>query len=427
MAGEGSLAGAGYEAFARRIVASGIVTDPWVAGEPRFREEPVIVSAADARAMYRVAEGVAEVYNELCLMVGDDPELLDTFFGLSPYQKAMWLASQPLWHTIARADVFITDEGLQIAELNCDTPTGEAEAIVLGPLAARAGTTDPNRQLAARFAEVTEILASAMLAKNTDKAPAKGSGLRRAGIVYPTELPEDLSLVRLYKKTFEERGWEVVLGSPYNLAHDEERGLLLFQDPISLVLRHYKTDWWGERQSAWDDEELLDSQPLEEPLEAVLAALLAGRVAVVNPFGAVVPQNKRAMAFMWEQIHRFSHRAQEIIRAHVPVTRRLEAFHLEQLIAQKDDWVLKSDYGAEGDEVVIGRRATAELWSESLTHARKNRWIVQRYFHAKEGARGETINYGVFVLAGEAAGLYARVQVGATDDRALSAPVLIAG
>ena len=36
-----------YEAFARRITASGVVTDPWVFGAPRFREEPVVVSAAD--------------------------------------------------------------------------------------------------------------------------------------------------------------------------------------------------------------------------------------------------------------------------------------------------------------------------------------------------------------------------------------------
>lgn len=217
-----------YEAFARRITASGIVTDPWLAGEPRFREEPVIVGAGEAREMYRVAERVAEVYDELCSMVADEPELCDSFFGLTPYQKAMWLASQPLWHAIARADVFVTDEGLQIAELNCDTPTGEAEAIVLGPLAARAGTIDPNRDLATRFAEIAEVLAAATVSKGAPK---------RAGIVYPTELPEDLSLVRLYKKTFEARGWSIVLGSPYNLTHDAARGLSLFDEPISLVLR----------------------------------------------------------------------------------------------------------------------------------------------------------------------------------------------
>ena len=405
-----------YEEFAKRITASGVVTDPWVFGEPRFREQPLVVPAAEARALYQVAEAVAEVYQELCLIVGDDPGVLDSFFKLSPYQKAMWMASQPLWHVIARADVFATADGYQIAELNCDTPTGEAEAVVLGPLVARAGTIDPNRDLADRFFTMTDHFATAML---------KGrEGPRRAAIIYPTELPEDLPLVRLYKRTFEARGWEIVLGSPYNLGHDE-RGLLLFDEPVSLVLRHYKTDWWGERQSAWSDEELPDPQPLEEPLDAMMNAMLESKVAVVNPFGAVVPQNKRAMAFMWEEIHRFSRRSQETIRAYVPPTRRLEAIHLEQALAQKDEWVLKSDYGAEGDEVVIGKLTTAEEWQASLTLARKGRWILQRYFDAKRNDRGETMNYGVFVIAGEAAGLYARASTGATDDRSLSVPVLI--
>ncbi len=409
-----------YDAFAARIGASGIITDPWVFGEPRFREEPILLAPAEARAMYRAAERIAEVYNELCLIVSEEPSLLNTFFALSPYQKAMWLASQPLWHGIARADVFVTNDGLQIAELNCDTPTGEAEAVVLGRLLVRPGTIDPNRNLAARFATVAEALAGNVLSESVSQNP------RRAAIVYPTELPEDLSLVRLYRGIFEERGWDVVLGSPYNLSFDESSGLLLFDEPVSLVLRHYKTDWWGERQSAWDDEELLDVRPLDEPLEAVLRAMLAGSAAIVNPFGAVVPQNKRAMAFMWEAIHRFSQRSAEAIRAYVPVTRRLEAFHKEQLLAQKDDWVLKSDYGAEGEEVILGRAVTNDEWIASLAHARQGRWIVQRHFEAVRDSRGGTVNHGVFLLAGEAVGLYARVQPGKTDDRALSAAVLIA-
>ncbi len=399
-----------YADFAKRIVASGIVTDPWLAGAPRFREEPVVLSAAEARAMSRAAEAIAEVYNELCLLVADDPESLDSFFCLTPFQKAMWMSSVPLWHGLARADVFVTGEGLQIAELNCDTPTGEAEAIVLGALAAKEGLVDPNTKLASRIVDVAEVFAD-----------ARGGTL---GLVYPTELPEDLSLVRLYKKAFEERGWSLVLGSPYNLAYDGER-LRLFDTPIDLVVRHYKTDWWSERQSAWDDEDVPDAAPLDEPLEAVLAAMLDGKCAVMNPFGAVVPQNKRAMAFMWERIHRFSAKSQDVIRELVPPTRRLEAIHREQLLAQKDDWVLKSDYGAEGDEVVIGRLVTPDVWQASLEHARPGRWIVQRYFEALTDDTGASVNHGVFVVAGETAGFYARVQAGATDESALSAPLLV--
>lgn len=410
-----------YEAFAKRILASGVVTDPWLGGLPRFREAPVMLDHATATRMADAAAKVAEVYNETCLIVADAPEVLDSFFGLSPWQKAMWMASQPLWHGIARADVFVTDDGsLQIAELNCDTPTGEAEATVLGALAreSNAKYTDPNADLVARFVDVSEMIAKSTLEQ--PKAP------RRAGIVYPTEFPEDLSLVRLYKSAFEKRGWQVVLGSPFNLDSDTNGRLRLFEEPISLMVRHYKTDWWSERESVWTDEELPDKSPLDKPLEAVLAAMLAGTCAVVNPFGAVVPQNKRAMAFMWEQIHRYSRRGQEIIRALVPFTRRLEAFHVEQLVAQKDDWVLKSDYGAEGDEVVVGRAVSDEAWGRSLALARKGRWIVQRFFQAQRSPEGEIVNHGIYVIAGEPAGIYARVQAGPTDEHALSAPVLLA-
>jgi glutathionylspermidine synthase len=409
-----------YDALARRIVASGVLTDPWLDGEPRFRAEPVIVSASLEQDLRRAAEEVAAVYNELCLIVSDEPRLLDDFFALTPFQKAMWLATQPRWHGIARADVFVTDEGLAFTEINCDTPTGEAEAVVLGALASeappRAGLVDPNGELEARFVAMVDAVAARELEPGAPTA---------VGLVYPTEFTEDLSLVRLYKRWFEARGREIVLGSPYNLASEGER-TLLFDTPVGVILRHYKTDWWGERQSVWDDDAVPDPEPLGRELEAIVRGMAAGNTTVVNPLGAVVPQNKRAMAFFWEQIHRFSPRAQEIIQRHIPVTARLETMHEEQLAVQREDWVLKSDYGAEGDEVIVGRHVTDEIWKASLAHARPGRWIAQRYFRARPiDEAGSIVNHGVFLVAGEAAGLYARVQVGPTDDRALSAPVLV--
>ena len=68
---------------------------------------------------------------------------------------------------------------------------------------------------------------------------------------------------------------------------------------------------------------------------------------------------------------------------------------------------------------------TDEIWQKTITHARPGRWIAQRFFDANKDARGAIVNHGVFLVAGEAAGLYARVQIGATDERALSAPVLV--
>ena len=414
---------AAYDEFARRVVDGKILTDPWLDGKPRFRREPLFVAPELQRALYRAAEEVASVYNELCLIVSDHPELLDDFFGLTPFQKAMWLASTPLWHGLARADVFVTDEGLAFAELNCDTPTGEAEAVLLNALTVgehrAAGAVDPNVELESRFVAMVEALAARELGPDYP---------RTVGIVYPTEMTDDLAIVRLYRAWFEARAYKVVLGSPYNLSSsgdDEDPVLRLFDTPFAIMLRHYKTDWWGERVTAWDDAVIADKEPLDGPLRATLESSVSGRCAVVNPFGAVLPQNKRAMAFMWEHIHRFSPRAEAIIQRHIPVTSRLETMHTEQLLAQKNEWVLKSDYGAEGDEVILGRRVTDDIWRASIAHARAGHWIAQRYFEAHTNAESETVNYGVFLIAGEASGLYARVHEGPTDDHAVSVPALV--
>lgn len=409
-----------YDALADRVVARGVLTDPWLDGKPRLRAEPLCVPRALAQRMYRAAESVAEVYNELCLIVSEHPNLLDDFFCLSTWQKTMWLASQPFWHGIARADVFVTDEGLALTEINSDTPTGEAEAVELNAALAAdyEGFADPNHAMKDRFLAMVEALAARELFPGFP---------RTVGIVYPTELTEDLALVRLYRRWFEERGWDVVLGSPFNLGSGPDQEARLFDAPISVMLRHYKTDWWSERASAWTDAEIPDTRPLGEELGVAMAAVLEQKLVVVNPFGAVLPQNKRSMAFMWEHIHRFSPGAQAAIQRHIPITSRLEVMHAEQLIAEKDEWVLKSDYGAEGDEVILGRVVTEEVWRASLAAARPGRWVAQRYFEARAEASGEIVNYGIFLVAGEACGIYARLQKGATDDHALSAAAFVEG
>lgn len=405
-----------YDRFARQIVSGGVLSDPWIGGQPRFRRAPVFVPRALAQQMARAAEEVSAVYDEACRIVDGEQELLDEFFMLTPFQKAMWIASAPLWHGIARADVFVTRDGLQIAELNCDTPTGEAEAVELNALVASEHSLahDPNRFLEARICAMVETM----------RKELASDGPKSLAIVYPTEFTEDLSLVRLYRKWFEARGWSVVLGSPYNLDGGED-GVRLFDTEVSVVMRHYKTDWWGERASAWSDDPILDARPLEDEIATLFAGMLHKRCAVINPFGAVLPQNKRMMAFMWEHIHRFSPRGQKVIEQYVPVTSRLEIVHEEQLLVEKAQWVIKSDYGAEGDEVVVGKHATDEEWQNTLKYARPGRWIAQRYFEAEEDDLGEAVNYGVYVVAGEASGLYARVQAGPTDDRALSAPTFL--
>lgn len=409
-----------FDDYAARITASGFITDPWLDGAPRFDARPTFLSPDQHAALCEAGEDLCAVLDEALRLLLDDEGQRKQFLPLTPVQELMLRQSSGLWHGVARADVFVVDDGgLQVTELNSDTPTGEPEAIVLGRLGEQdnPGCEDACARLAPALATMWSALHASLVDVDASKQQA-------AAIVYPTELTEDLSLVRLYREILEELGFAVVLGSPYNLVADDDGGVSLFGAPVSLLLRHYKTDWWSERESAWKDDEIIDREALQQPLTAVLEAQARRKLVVVNPFGAIAVQNKRLLAFCWERIHRFSTRGQQIIERIIPYTARLETVHEAQLRADKDNWVIKSDYGAEGDEVVVGRLVDAAVWEETLKQARPGRFIAQRYFQAKQ-VDGIVENHGVFVVAGEACGVYTRRDRGHTDPTALSVPTLI--
>jgi hypothetical protein len=403
-----------YARFAARVTSGGLVSDAWVDGQPRFDPTALPLGRRDHAALMACAEAVAWVHDELARIVTGEPALLDGFFGVTDAQKLMWALSAPSWHGIARADVFVTAEGPRCCELNCDTPSGQPEALALSRALDLAGdpARDPNHALERRF--VGMIAACAAPVVGPEATPT-------VGIIYPTEITEDLALVALYRGWLESRGVRVVLGSPFNLRARPDGGVAVLDVPCDLLIRHYKTDWWGERLPVWSDEPPPpDPAPLGGPLGAVARATLANRLAVVNPFGAVVPQNKRALAFLWEQRARLSPAAQQAVARYIPFTVRLEAADRATLARERERWVLKSDYGCEGEEVILGAEVEPAIWEETLEKALPRRWVAQRRFEPDRTPDGTAVNYGVYLVAGRAAGLYCRRARRATDGTALS-------
>jgi len=193
-----------------------------------------------------------------------------------------------------------------------------------------------------------------------------------------------------------------------------------------VFIRHYKTDWWAERAPVWLCEAPFpDAEPLTEALAMLLSAEMEGKIAVLNPFGAIVAQNKRSLALMWEEQQRFSAEGQAAIARYLPPSFRLETQSLPSLRQERETWVLKSDYGCEGEETIVGQATTQAIWEESLAQAVPGRWIVQRRFEPVRDSSGQECNLGVYLIAGVACGLYARRSVGPTDVGALSSAVRI--
>jgi glutathionylspermidine synthase len=427
-----------YEAFAEALQRTCVISDPWIEGRERFHLEPVLLTTDTYARLCTAAESIGALYDELCEIVWERPALLDEFFCLTPYQKLMWLNAGGRWHGIARLDMFLLADGqIQCCEMNSDTPSGEAEAVLLNELLFEdedeegeegQNWTNPNAGFASRF--------SAMLwnfYRASVDAPRLQPAKPRLAVIYPTEMTEDLSMITMYHQWLHDAGFAVVDGSPYNLHllpadSVEPQSAAMFGERIDIAFRHYKTDWWGEREPVWRDADgYPDPASLVKPLDTLFAAEAAGTLAVVNPLGAVLTQNKHTMAFCWQYLSLFSEKAQTTVRTYIPQTTRF-ADVPDPLALDKNDWVLKSDYGCEGDEVIIGRFATAEHWQTCLQMAVPKRWILQKFFEAAPLDTSTTLvpNYGIYLLGGSASGIYTRLSSAMTDNKAVSAATFVA-
>ena len=124
-----------YGEFVARLYETGVLDDAWNDGAPRFRLQGVVLPPAARGRCAGLPSGVGAVYQELVDLVWEEPRWLDDYFGLTPYQKLMWFAAQGRWHGIARADLFVCADGrIRCCEVNSDTPSGEAEAVLLNRL-----------------------------------------------------------------------------------------------------------------------------------------------------------------------------------------------------------------------------------------------------------------------------------------------------
>jgi len=401
----------------RELLEAGIIDDPWLEGRERLALEPAVLTRADAGAMAEAACAVALMLDEAVQAAAGDDVLL-RLLGLDASLVDIARLDAPRWLALARADVFAVADGgsPQVCEINCDTPTGLAECVELGRLAAagHAQLADPSAHLRERWLGMVRAAAH------------PGSARTVVGILDPTEVTDDLCHIRQLTRWLEEAGIAVVRGAPFNLHACAGHRVGLFGTPCDVLLRHYKTDCWAQQRRLWAHARLpAHHAPLARELALIAAAMAAGTLGVLNPWGSAIAQNKRTLALPWERPQLFHPETLAAVRRHLPETRFLASLSAPQLIAEREQWVLKSDYGCEGAEVLVGRHCDPALWAACLAQAVPERWIVQRAFAPRLDAGGRTVNTGVFLVGGMPSGLYTRTSLGPTGTGALSCPTLV--
>lgn len=367
------------------------------------------------QSLCKAAKSVYQLYEELTDIVEKDSEILRSYFGFSDSEMMMWVLSFGNWSGISRADVFETEDGKTVvAELNSDTPSGMDEAYVLGQYVdSGTGYLNINGNLEKQV--VSLVLHEWQQIEKIEEMP-------RVGIVYPTDIPEDYGMISLYRRWLEKAGCKVVLGSPFNLHLNARNRVEMFGFEMDVMIRHYKTDWWVEQKQVWKDEKHNAEGALYRELHTVLEPYKSKKLSIINPFGAVLSQNKSTYAFFHENNTLFSPNGQRIIAKLIPYTIRLTEVNVSKLKSEKEVWVLKSIYGCEGDNVIIGKEVTKEEWISVLDTIIPERWIAQEKFVAlKEDNYYH--NYGIYMVHGKVAGVYLRRSQQHTDINSTITPV----
>lgn len=436
---------ADYASFAAALQQTCVISDPWLEGKERFRVFPMILPENLLQRLYLAAEQIGQMYDEVAAFIWNNPELLDTFFRLTPYQKFMWFSSGARWHGIARLDMFVLDNGeIQVCEMNSDTPSGEGETVVVNQvcfenLLVPGSLYNPNHTFEEKFCAMVRHSFESAFPHRDEREQIV------IALIYPTEIPEDLSMITVYKLWLAQRGFIVITGSPFNVQALPGNRVGMFGQEVQIIVRHYKTDWWGERLSVWmEGEEFPDPDPLDKQLRIIINAELSGNVVVINPFGAVVTQNKLFMALCWQYREHFSTASQQTIEQFIPITYRLS--DISGIEDDKNTWVLKSDYGCEGDEVIIGQNVQQDIWDLCLAKADQKRWIAQKFFSALDektftqqyvpeidnASTGKTSagvsyipNFGVYLSGGKASGIFTRLAPVVTDYQSVCTPTFI--
>ncbi|MDZ7361835.1 MAG: hypothetical protein ONB46_14080 [candidate division KSB1 bacterium] len=283
----------------------------------------------------------------------------------------------------SRWDSFMTEsrEGivLKFVELNADTPAGIAYNDVMSDIYLRLPfMMEFRRRYSVQPFAVRAILLRELLATYKEwQGNKSGRKMPQIGIIDwrgVSTWPE----FELLQEYFVSQGIKTVLADPRELeySHDKSgRGILRAGDfEIDLIYKRVVTSEFIEK--------------LDE-VQAMYNAIKHRDVCLINPFRAKLVHKKSLFALLTHECnqHLFNAEEQEVIRRHIPWTRRLEqtktvyqgqAIDLCEYVSRhKDDFVIKhnDEYGGRG--VHLGWETPTDEWEKIMQQALADFYVVQ--------------------------------------------------
>jgi glutathionylspermidine synthase len=392
----------------------GIFTWDWMYGREYVLANLHTITRQEREELARATEQLGRIYAKMVAVVqqGDAALLMELGIPRAAVDAVRMTYLPDMPTLVGRFDFVRTEQGWKTLEFNSDTPGGVVEAFYMnGKVCTYFGAADPNAGL------VDDLTRAFQYAVDQYKS----LGYKTDNVFFSALdwHEEDLGTTRFLQKCSGLAAQFVAL-----------KDLRIYEDglfalcgadlvPVDVLYRLHPLGTLAEER----DE-------VGYPTGAHVLDLVArGKLAVINPPGALIAQTKALQALIWNL-----HEQGEFFDAgeHTTIATYMLPTYLENRFLGRQPYVTKPVLGREGgavtlyrtDGAIIERGQEESYWDQEM--------VFQQYVDL-EPVEVETLNglyqgrmiWGSFLIGGKASAITARVDGLITTDLAYSLPVAL--
>ncbi len=338
---------------------------------------PIVIGEARYRAISRAAELVLSALGTVAARAPADERLADAL-GLSAAERALAEIDPgyPQALAVGRLDMLLDGDEFHVLELNADSPAGITDQAMIHralanlphmrALAEGGGVGSVTHRVTAHVPAPQNKLVGAL----ADVFAAWSGGRRLGTIAIVDWLGVDTTgELQAVAELLNDAGYEAVCVDPDQLSY--ARGRLRAE--VADVVRDGRRTRVGSMEidlvyRRVITSELVSRRGMDHPL---IRAYRARDVCVANSFRTKALNKKAAFAVLTDPHHGdlFSDEQRRAIAAHVPWTRRVGPALADDLIARREQLVLKpnDEYGGKG--VLLGWTTPPDVWAAAVAQA----------------------------------------------------------
>lgn len=339
-----------------------------------------------------ILQGITDTHKEV-LDYFDDFQFKDKIFNLKcPIAPMFW----------TRYDTFRDEQNnIYFAEFNYDKPCGQKEIHLAGK-----GNFEGNINVEFIDNLIKELLEICCNYSSLENSEEK---INVAFLMDPCHY-EELHHSYYFKHILKDTNINIVQVGPNNLSVKDGHVYGYSDIKIPIILRLFPTEFFYEISN----------------INEILECVDKGNVLLINDPRIIAIQAKGFFAYLWnlvkEDSNLLSLEDKEVISKCIPYTEILKSNDIEEVIKNKDKYVVKSSLGRYSQEVYIGKFYTQEKWEDKIKmvsesnkiHIRQDLINIKQEYTYKPSAYNMNIstlafgNFGVYMIKYKAQGLLVR-------------------